>query len=155
MRVSAVDEAGWTIEHSVAVAKVLKEHGIDVIDCSAGGMSDAGGGAVPAYGYQVPYARRIRAGADIKTMAVGLIIHADQAEEIISSGSADLAALGREFLHNPNWPIDAAQKLGVEPFSGVGHSLAYWLGKRAASRAGIRPSTWQWGIKGSAGEKVE
>lgn len=156
MRVSAVDEAGWTIEHSVAVASVLKEHGIDVIDCSAGGMSDAGTSEAPGYGYQVPYAARIRSGANIKTMAVGLIVHADQAEAVISSGSADLAALGREFLHNPNWPLDAAQKLGVEtPYDGVGKSLAYWLGKRASSRAGIRPSTWQWGIKDRADKKVD
>jgi 2,4-dienoyl-CoA reductase-like NADH-dependent reductase (Old Yellow Enzyme family) len=156
LRVSAVDEAGWTIEHSVTVASALKEHGIDVIDCSAGGMSDAAPGDPPSYGYQVPYARRIRAGANIKTMAVGLIVHADQAEKIIRSGSADLTALGREFLHNPNWPIDAAQKLGVEsPFANVGQSLGYWLGKRASSRAGIRPSTWQWGIKDGAEEKVD
>ena len=154
LRVSAVDEAGWTIEHSVMVASSLKEHGIDVIDCSAGGMSDVSTGDAPSYGYQVPYAQRIRSGANIKTMAVGMIIHADQAEEIIRSGSADLTALGREFLHNPNWPIDAAQKLGVEsPFSSVGQSLGYWLGKRAGSRAGIRSSTWQRGIKGSDEEK--
>lgn len=156
LRASAVDEAGWTIEDSVTVASTLKKHGIDVIDCSAGGMSDSGPAAPPSYGYQVPYAQRIRTDASIKTMAVGMIIHADQAEEIIRSGSADLTALGREFLHNPNWPIDAAQKLGVEsPFANVGHSLGYWLGKRAASRAGIRPSTWQWGINASANEKVQ
>ncbi len=150
MRVSAVDEAGWTTDDSIVVARALKPHGVDVIDCSAGGMSDAAPGDPPGYGYQVPYAQRIRAGADIKTMAVGLIIHADQAEEIIRSGSADLAALGREFLHNPNWPVDAAQKLGVEsPFSSVGASLGYWLGKRAASRAGVKPSTWQRGINGN------
>jgi hypothetical protein len=54
-------------------------------------------------------------------------------------------------LHNPNWPIDAAQKLGVEsPFSSVGASLGYWLGKRAANREGIKPSTWQRGIDGGA-----
>ena len=81
------------------------------------------------------------------TMAVGLIIHADQAEDVVRSGGADLVALGRELLHNPNWPIDAAQKLGVDsPFSNVGHSLGYWLEKRAGNRAGIVPSTWQRGI---------
>ena len=81
-------------------------------------------------------------------MAVGLIIHADQAEEVVRSGSADLVALGRELLHNPNWPIDAAQKLGVEaPFTNVGQSLGYWLEKRAANRVGIKPSTWQNGMK--------
>ncbi|HTD91842.1 MAG TPA: NADH:flavin oxidoreductase/NADH oxidase, partial [Burkholderiales bacterium] len=142
LRVSAVDEAGWTVDDSIAVAQALKQHGVDVIDCSAGGMSDAStGDAPPSYGYQVPYARRIRAGADIKTMAVGLIIHADQAEEIIRSGGADLVALGREFLHNPNWPIDAAQKLEVEsPFANVTQSCGYWLEKRAANRVGIKPS---------------
>jgi 2,4-dienoyl-CoA reductase-like NADH-dependent reductase (Old Yellow Enzyme family) len=156
LRMSAVDEAGWTTDDSSAVARVLKQHGVDVIDCSAGGMSDAAtGDGAPSYGYQVPYAQRIRAGADIKTMAVGLIIHADQAEEIIRSGSADLVALGRELLHNPNWPIDAAQKLGVEsPFANVGQSLGYWLGKRASSRGGIKPSTWQRGIHAGAEEKT-
>ncbi len=152
LRMSAVDEAGWTTDDSSAVARVLKTHGVDVIDCSAGGMSDAStADAAPSYGYQVPYARAIRAGADIKTMAVGMIIHADQAEEIIRSGGADLVALGREFLHNPNWPIDAAQKLEVEsPFANVGQSLGYWLGKRAANRVGIKPSTWQRGINDTA-----
>ncbi len=159
LRVSAVDEAGWTTDDSITVARELHKHGVDVIDCSAGGMSDAAtGDAPPSYGYQVPYARHIRAGAQIKTMAVGMIIHADQAEDIIASGSADLVALGREFLHNPNWPIDAAQKLEVEsPFSSVGASLGYWLGKRAANREGIKPSTWQRGINDindNAGEKI-
>lgn len=150
LRVSAVDEAGWSTDDSSAVARVLKQHGVDVIDCSSGGMSDAStGDGPPKYGYQVPYSKRIREGADIKTMAVGLIIHADQAEEVLRSGSADLVALGRELLHNPNWPIDAAQKLGVEsPFSSVGNSLGYWLGKRAANREGIKTSTWQNGING-------
>jgi len=137
LRMSAVDEAGWTTDDSSAVARVLKQHGVDVIDCSAGGMSDAAtGDGAPGYGYQVPYAQRIRAGADIKTMAVGLIIHADQAEEIIRSGSADLVALGRELLHNPNWPIDAAQKLGVEsPFANVGNRWGIgWVNGLAVAR---------------------
>ncbi len=151
LRVSAVDEAGWSIEDSIAVARVLKPHGIDVIDCSAGGMSEANASEnTPHYGYQVDYARRIRAGADIKTMAVGMIIHADQAEEIVSSGGADLVALGREFLHNPNWPIDAAQKLGVDaPFAQVTRQYGYWLEKRANNKLGIKSSTWQRGIHGS------
>ncbi|MBM3344690.1 MAG: NADH:flavin oxidoreductase/NADH oxidase, partial [Betaproteobacteria bacterium] len=154
LRVSAVDEVGWTVEDSAAVARVLKEHGVDVIDCSSGGMSDAStGDHPPSYGYQVPYARHVRKHADIKTMAVGLIVHADQAEEVVASGGADLVALGRELLHNPNWPIDAAQKLGVEtPFSGVNKSLAYWLQKRADGRGGIKPSTWQRGLSGTMGD---
>jgi 2,4-dienoyl-CoA reductase-like NADH-dependent reductase (Old Yellow Enzyme family) len=156
-RVSAVDETGWTIEDSIALAQALKAAGVDVIDCSSGGMS---GQSVTetalAYGYQVDHARRIRAGADIRTMAVGLIIHADQAEGILHAGHADLIALGRELLHNPNWPLDAAQKLGIgSPFAHVAPSYGYWLEKRARN-AGITPSTWQPGLHGlSNAESVE
>jgi 2,4-dienoyl-CoA reductase-like NADH-dependent reductase (Old Yellow Enzyme family) len=152
-RVSAVDETGWTIEDSIALAKVLKANGVDVIDCSSGGMSD---GAVasecaPAYGYQVPYARQIRAGADIMTMAVGMIVHSDHADDIVNTGSADLVALGRELLHNPHWPIDAAQKLGVEsPFSGIPRAYAYFLEKRSKSNFGT-PSTFQTGMRDDKG----
>jgi 2,4-dienoyl-CoA reductase-like NADH-dependent reductase (Old Yellow Enzyme family) len=152
-RVSAVDETGWTIEDSIALAKVLRANGVDVIDCSSGGMSD---GAVasecaPAYGYQVPYARQIRAGADIMTMAVGMIVHSDHADDIVNTGSADLVALGRELLHNPHWPIDAAQKLGVEsPFSGIPRAYAYFLEKRSKSNFGT-PSTFQTGMRDDKG----
>ena len=100
----------------------------------------------PSYGYQVPYAREIRAGAGIMTMAVGMIVHADQAEDIVSSGSADLVAIGREMLHNPHWPIDAAQKLGVEaPFAGIPPAYAYFLEKRSKTGFG-KPSTFQTGM---------
>jgi 2,4-dienoyl-CoA reductase-like NADH-dependent reductase (Old Yellow Enzyme family) len=103
------------------------------------------------YGYQVRHAARIRAEADIKTMAVGLIIHADHAEKILRDGQADLVALGREMLHNPNWPIDAAQKLGVEPsFAHVPAPYGYWLEKRARSSFEGRPSTWQKGMEPEA-----
>jgi 2,4-dienoyl-CoA reductase-like NADH-dependent reductase (Old Yellow Enzyme family) len=151
LRVSAVDEAGWTIEDSIAVARELKQHGIDVIDCSAGGMSDANASEItPHYGYQVDYARKIRAGAEIMTMAVGMIIHADQAEDIIRSSGADLVALGREFLHNLHWPIDAAQKLGITtPFAQASRAYGYWLEKRASNKLGIKSSTWQRGINGN------
>jgi 2,4-dienoyl-CoA reductase-like NADH-dependent reductase (Old Yellow Enzyme family) len=152
-RVSAVDETGWKIEDSIALAKVLKANGVDVIDCSSGGMSDrvpASEGA-PTYGYQVPYARQIRAGADIMTMAVGMIVHSDQADEIVNTGSADLVALGRELLHNPHWPIDAAQKLGVEsPFNGIPRAYAYFLEKRSKSNFGT-PSTFQTGMRDDKG----
>ena len=146
-RISAVDECGWTIEDSVVLARALKQNGVDVIDCSAGGMSDVvGSESHSPYSYQVPYAEQIRAGADIQTMAVGMIVHADQAEQILQNGSADLIAIGRELLHNPNWAIDAAQKLGIEqPFSHIARVYAFWLEKRSRSPFG-RPSTWQNGI---------
>jgi 2,4-dienoyl-CoA reductase-like NADH-dependent reductase (Old Yellow Enzyme family) len=154
-RTSAVDETGWTIEDSIALAKALKANGVDVIDCSAGGMSDAVASEnTPQYGYQVEYARRVRSGADMMTMAVGMIVHADQAEEILHSGSADLIALGREYLHNPNWAIDAAQKLGIaRPFAHASRVYGYWLEKRAQNTNGIRSSTWQRGIRAAIDEK--
>jgi 2,4-dienoyl-CoA reductase-like NADH-dependent reductase (Old Yellow Enzyme family) len=154
-RISAVDESGWTIEDSVALARELKENGVDVVDCSSGGMSEAVGSETPSpYGYQVPYARQVKADAGIMTMAVGMIVHADQAEAILQSGSADLVALGREFLHNPNWPLDAAQKLGIAaPFAQVSPVYGYWLEKRARSNFG-KPSTWQRGIHSGSGEKT-
>ena len=152
MRISAVDEAGWSVEDSAGFAKELGAKGIDVIDCSAGGMS--GGSVVdpekpPGYGYQVPYAAGVRKLSGVKTMAVGHILPAAQAEQILRDGSADLVAIGREMLHNPNWPMDAAEKLGVDkPFAIVPPPYAYWLEKRAAAGFGGKPSTWQAGIKG-------
>jgi len=146
-RVSAVDECGWTVEDSIALARELKSLGVDVIDCSSGGMGEQTTTETAlAYGYQVDYSNRIRAGADMLTMAVGLIIHADQAESILQAGQADLIALGRELLHNPNWPIDAAQKLGLDsPFAQIVPSYGYWLEKRARNPT-ITPSTWKAGL---------
>jgi len=149
-RTSAVDEAGWAIDDSVALARLLKTKGVDVFDCSSGGMSTesiAVHATSPGYGYQVPYAAQIRAQAEIKTMAVGLIIHADQAEQILQAGQADLVALGRELLENPNWPLDAAEKLGLEkPYATVPANHGYWLEKRAQVGFGGKTSTWQRGI---------
>jgi 2,4-dienoyl-CoA reductase-like NADH-dependent reductase (Old Yellow Enzyme family) len=81
------------------------------------------------------------------TMAVGLIIHGDQAEQILRDKQADLIAVGREILNNPNWPMDAALKLGVEaPFRNVPPQFGYWLGTRAKRGFGTQPSTWQNGL---------
>lgn len=147
-RMSAIDEASWTIEDSIEFAKVLKANGVDVIDCSSGGLTiHSTTERVIKYGYQVEYARRIRNGANVMAMAVGLIVHSDQADQILKEGSAELVALGRELWHNPNWPIDAAQKLGVDaPFSQISQVYGYWLDKRARSNFG-KPSTWQRGIE--------
>jgi len=146
-RVSAVDECGWTVADSVALSRKLKSVGVDVIDCSSGGMGEQTTTETAlAYGYQVEYSNRIRSGADVLTMAVGLIIHADQAESILQAGHADLIALGRELMHNPNWPIDAAQKLGIEsPFARIAPSYGYWLEKRSRNTT-ITPSTWTAGM---------
>ena len=151
-RISAVDGEGWTIDDSVFLARVLKTKGVDVIDCSSGGIAAQPNSSIehatrPGYGYQVPYAEQIRAQAGIRTMAVGLIIHADQAEQILQAGQADLVALGRELLYNPNWPLDAAEKLGVErPYETVPANHGFWLAKRAEGGLGGKTSTWQRGI---------
>jgi 2,4-dienoyl-CoA reductase-like NADH-dependent reductase (Old Yellow Enzyme family) len=149
-RASAVDEDGWSIHDSVVLARVLKTKGVDVIDCSSGGMTPQSiveHATSPGYGYQVPYADQIRREADIATMAVGLIIHADQAERIIQAGQADLVALGRELLQNPNWPLDAAEKLGIPaPYETVPENYGFWLAKRARAGFGGKSSTWQNGI---------
>ena len=81
------------------------------------------------------------------TMAVGHIVHADQAEAILQAGKADLVALAREVMCNPNWPMDAAQKLGVDAdFDPVPPPYQYWLAKRAKSSFDGVPSTWKRGI---------
>ena len=115
VRVSATDwkEGGWDIEQSVELAKTLKTLGVDLIDCSSGGLvADA---KIPmGPGYQVPFAERIRREAGIPTGAVGMITEPKQAEEIIRSGKADIVLIAREFLRQPYWPLHAAQALGKE-----------------------------------------
>ena len=150
MRLSCEDDAGWGPEQSVALARELKTKGVDVIDCSSGGTmerSPMDSERAKRYGYQVPYAEKIRAEAGIMTMAVGHIVHADQAEAILQGGRADLIALARELLYNPNWAMDAAQKLCAGPdFSMVPPNYAFWLGKRAKSAFEGVPSTFQNGV---------
>ena len=152
-RMSCVDDTGWELEHSIELARRLGEAGVDVIDCSAGGMTEGSvADLAPTYGYQVQYAAQIREHSGVATMAVGLIVHPDQADDIIRSGQADLAALGREILHNPNWPLDAAQKLGVASLDHIPKAYAYWLEKRAKTFKG-KPSTWQKGMEKGPGSE--
>jgi 2,4-dienoyl-CoA reductase-like NADH-dependent reductase (Old Yellow Enzyme family) len=150
MRLSCEDDAGWGPEESVRLARLLKAQGIDAIDCSSGGMhagSPMESARARKYGYQVPYAEKIRREAGVMTMAVGHIVHADQAETILREGRADLIALAREIMHNPSWPMDAAQKLGADPdFKFVPSPYAYWLSKRAKSGFEGTPSTWSKGL---------
>jgi 2,4-dienoyl-CoA reductase-like NADH-dependent reductase (Old Yellow Enzyme family) len=113
VRISATDwaEGGWDIDQSVALAKVLKEHKVDLVDVSSGGM-------VPRLvmpigpGYQTAFAERIRREAQIATGAVGMITDAAQAEHILRTGQADLVLLARELLREPYWPLQAAKELG-------------------------------------------
>ena len=150
VRLSVEDNAGWGPEQSARLAAILKGRGVDVIDCSSGGISEMAPilGKEIKYNYQVPLAEYVRRHADIMTMAVGLIIHGDQAEQILRDKQADLIAVGREILNNPNWPMDAALKLGVEgPFRHVPPQFGYWLGTRAKRGFGTLPSTWQNGLR--------
>lgn len=133
-RVSSEDGAGgWTVEDTVAFAQALKAAGVDVVDCSSGGLTGSAVTApIPRYpGFQVPYARAVRQ-AGVASMAVGLILDGPQAEAILQEGSADLIAIGREALRDPFWPVHAAEALGCDP----GYKLwpeeyGWWLEKRA------------------------
>jgi len=116
LRVSAVDglDGGWCLDDTVAYAKELKARGIDVIDCSSGGLHGSATAARVrrSWGFQVPYAERVRREADIMSMAVGLIIDPAFAESILQKGQADLIAIAREALVNPCWPQMAEIALG-------------------------------------------
>jgi 2,4-dienoyl-CoA reductase-like NADH-dependent reductase (Old Yellow Enzyme family) len=134
-RVSAVDEGGWTLEHSAVLARELKARGVDVIDCSSSGISirspTASRGKLKL-GFQVPYAESVRREAGIMTMAVGLIVRPAQAEQIIAQGRADLVAIGREILDNPFWPAHAARALGFDPeYKSLPVQYGWWLDRRS------------------------
>jgi 2,4-dienoyl-CoA reductase-like NADH-dependent reductase (Old Yellow Enzyme family) len=112
VRLSCTDwvEGGWDVEQSVALARRLRERGVDLIDCSSGGAVVQA--QIPVGpGYQVPFAERIRREARVATGAVGLITSAPQAEAIVSSDQADCVLLARELLRNPYWPLHAASEL--------------------------------------------
>ena len=115
VRISANEwvEGGHTINESVEVAKLLKEHGADLIDCSSGAVVREQN-IVIEKNYQVPFAAQIKKEANIATGAVGLITDAVQAEEILQAGKADLIFMGREMLRNPYFALREAEKLGEE-----------------------------------------
>lgn len=112
VRISATDwkEGGWDLEQSIALAKLLETEGVDLIDCSSGGLvPDAKIPVKP--GYQVPFAEGIRQGANIATAAVGFITEPKQADLIIREGQADVVLLARQMLVEPYWPLHAAKVL--------------------------------------------
>ena len=115
VRISSTDwvEGGWGIEDSIAYAAELKRRGCDWVDCSSGGVSPQQKIALGP-GYQVPFARRIRAEVGILTVGVGLITDVKQAEAIVASGDADMVALARGMLYDPRWAWHAAAALGGE-----------------------------------------
>ena len=116
VRISATDwaDGGWEIEQSVALARQLKELGVDLIDVSSGALIPKV--RIPvSKGYQVQFAQRIRSEVGMLTGAVGLITEADYANEIVTGGDADLVFIARELLREPYWALKAEQTLGAEP----------------------------------------
>jgi len=113
VRLSCTDwaEGGWEVEQTIELCKRLKAEGVDLIDCSTGGLVPHA--KIPVGpGYQVPFADRVRREAQIATAAVGLITEPKQADAIIAQGQADLVLIARESLRDPNWPLRAARALG-------------------------------------------
>jgi|TARA_R100000687_G_C6435553_1_gene157961 2,4-dienoyl-CoA reductase-like NADH-dependent reductase (Old Yellow Enzyme family) len=135
-RLSCVDGVGigWSIEDSTVLAQELLSIGVDVIDCSSGGM------ALPRKdmlvprgpGFQVPFAKALKAQTGATVMAVGGITQAIQAEDILQRGEADLIAVGREMLVNPNWAVQAANTLDeLQSWSHWPTPFGWWLARRA------------------------
>ena len=132
---------GWRIEDTVTLARELKARGVDVVDCSSGGIAGSATAApIKRYpGFQVPYAEQVRKEADIKTLAVGIILSGAQAEEILQQGKADLIAVGREALYDPHWALHAAAELGVDAqFAAWPKQYGWWLNARAKMLAAQR-----------------
>jgi 2,4-dienoyl-CoA reductase-like NADH-dependent reductase (Old Yellow Enzyme family) len=128
---------GWGLEDSIAFARELKAIGIDAIDCSSGGFKLPREHNLVARtpGFQLPFSEAIRKEADILTMGVGLIREAEPATLALEEGRADLVALGRELLWNPNWPAQTAAEFAV----GSGWALwpeqyGWWIKRRFAQQ---------------------
>ncbi|MEM8793029.1 MAG: NADH:flavin oxidoreductase/NADH oxidase [Pseudomonadota bacterium] len=147
-RLSATDwmEGGWTPEETVELARWLNEAGVDMIDCSTGGIGGMGGRERPSLmplseNFQVPFAAQVRNQTGVPSMAVGLIWDAEAAERIIANGDADMVALARELLDHPNWPLQAMATLGAdERFNAWPPEFGWWLDKRerVCTKLGLR-----------------
>src|SRR3954451_19563972 len=132
VKVSATDwvEGGWDLEQTIAFAKELKTRGADWVDVSSGGVSPLQ--KIPlGPGYQVPFAQAIKQATGVTTMAVGLITQAQQAEEIVASGKADMVALARRMLYDPRWGWHAAAELGGQ----VDAPPQYWRSQPSTHKA--------------------
>lgn len=136
VRISSVDgvDVGWSLEDSVAFARRLKDIGIDIVDCSSGGMTLPREKNLPQRtpGFHLPYAETVRTRASIPVVGVGLIREAAQAEAIISEGRADLVAVAREALFDPNWPDRCVLELtGAAGWEQWPVQFGWWLKRRA------------------------
>jgi 2,4-dienoyl-CoA reductase-like NADH-dependent reductase (Old Yellow Enzyme family) len=139
VRVSSIDGVGigWQIEDSVAYAIELKKLGIDMIDCSSGGFKLPAENNLVARttGFQLPFSEAIRKEAALPTMGVGLIRTGEQAALALRDGRADLIALGRELLWNPNWPMQiAAEHDEANGWKLMPPQYGWWLRRRKAQQ---------------------
>jgi 2,4-dienoyl-CoA reductase-like NADH-dependent reductase (Old Yellow Enzyme family) len=139
VRISSVDGAqgGWTLDDSVTYARELAKAGVDLVDCSSGGISGSAtapkdpNALRPYPGFQVPFAERVRREAGVATIAVGLITEPAQAEAVIAEGRADIVAIGRQALIQPHWPLQAARALGIDPgWDRWPPQYGWWLARR-------------------------
>ena len=144
-RLSATDwlDGGLEVDETVEIAKRLKAEGVDMIDCSTGGIGgkDRPRRMVIEQGFQVPFAQQVREAANMSTMAVGFLWDASVCDEVVSSGQADMVALARELLDDPNWPLHAAAELGADQNHAAWPiESGWWLMKRdrLLSKLGLR-----------------
>lgn len=142
VRISSVDgiDVGWSIEDSITFCRRLRGLGVDAIDCSSGGMK------LPSQqsfvwrgpGFHVPFAERVRREAGIPTVAVGLITEPAQAEAVLEEGKADLIAIAREALFDPNWALKAELDLaGAPAWSRWAEQFGWWLLRRSRQRRDV------------------
>jgi len=115
LRISCTDwvEGGWDVHHSVELARRVHARGVDLVDCSSGGLA-MNQQITLGPGYQVPFAERIKREANVPTSGLGLITNAKQADDIVRNGQADVIVIAREFLRDPYLPLHWAQELGAK-----------------------------------------
>jgi len=148
-RISAKDwyDGGWELADTIELAKALKACGVDILDCSSGGITGEREGrqriAVgPAF--QAPYAAAVRKATGMATMAVGFIRSAAEAEAVLQEGQADLVALAREALDDPNWALHAGLALGADPdYARWPPQFGWWLMRRARALAKLAKAAAQ------------
>lgn len=138
-RLSATDwvDRGWEAEDTVVLSRGLKENGVDLIDCSTGGIGAGHDESFKprrmalAQGFQLPFAEHLKKEAGIAAMGVGFLWDPEVAQEAIAEGKVDMVALARELLDNPNWPLHASRRLGEDKdYSFWKPQFGWWLNKR-------------------------
>lgn len=136
VRLSTIDgEAdGWQIEDTLALAGELVVRGVDVIDCSSGGVAGPAtrGDQPTPLGFRVPLSAEVRRATGVATMTHGLVIHPEQAEAILAEGAADIVGIARTALYDPYWAHHAAAALGADPdYAAWPEQYGWWLDRRA------------------------